>query len=125
MKTKSSVHVFDNAGGGYVTCLIYTKDDQVLSGGGDGTIKSWSVSVRFPRLHHPFIFLALLLCRRWSFGRFSQPNTTARFLHSTGMILPPPCGLAVSTKLFRGGTDQTELSSRDCTYVHTDSVKGG
>eukprot|EP01122_Echinamoeba_exundans_P005445 TRINITY_DN1559_c0_g2_i2.p1 TRINITY_DN1559_c0_g2~~TRINITY_DN1559_c0_g2_i2.p1 ORF type:complete len:570 (-),score=63.47 TRINITY_DN1559_c0_g2_i2:895-2604(-) len=54
IEKRTSVHTFDNAGGGYVTCLIYTKDDQVLSGGGDGQIKSWSVSVR--------VQLALLSC---------------------------------------------------------------
>jgi WD40 repeat protein len=47
VESKQCVKVFDNVGGSQVTALVHTKDDQVLSGGGDGSIKSWSAGVRF------------------------------------------------------------------------------
>jgi WD40 repeat protein len=41
-EAKTCIKILDNVGGSQVTALIHTKDDQVLSGGGDGSIKSFS-----------------------------------------------------------------------------------
>lgn len=41
LDTRECIKTFAEAGGGYIACLHRTKEDQILSGGRDGRVRSW------------------------------------------------------------------------------------
>lgn len=41
LETRECIKTFAEAGGGYIACLHRTKEDQILSGGRDGRVRSW------------------------------------------------------------------------------------
>jgi len=96
--------------------MIYTGEDQILSGGRDGLIKSWCKKVSIP------VTLQVYVCNRFPIRRLTNgsglsPHTThANWLVCFGIIGGMNCGLAAWTKACQcGGDYMKEFCNFKCT----------